>query len=570
MKKRFVGLLMALTLIISCMVPDGVVMAAGAETISFSVDYGQTEARQMFDMLNNYRKSNGKSELVYDYNLERVAMQRAAEIAVRFNEAESEADLRPDGNSYKQTLADYGFDISPRGILYGENILFGTEDSMKLDSAFGKFCSDSGNKDQMLGFYTIVGIAHIRLEEKTDFWVQIFANRGTPGDYTSPIDGPLEVTVKIDPSIVTDVQVDYVSGGNTVPAGSSVAVPVYLPKIKVSGSEMKEALVLSPLKFNSNDGFVNATGNTMTGLKEGSGSISASLLGRTYSYPISVTTGSGVTPEPTSAPTSVPTLAPVISQTPTPTVEPTQSVTTAPTQIVTGDSGQNLTLAPTQLNFDDPFGTSNQEPTQGATKTPTQAPTQTVTNVPTQVVTSTPTSSPTQTVTTVPTSLPTQTVTTVPTQATTPMPTPTTSVIKLKKGDIFGKEDLKYKVTGSKTVSVAGLTSKNITSVTIPATVTISGNKYKVTGITASAFKNKTKLETVKIGKNVKSIGKSAFYGCSNLTKITFAGNAVKSIGKKAFTKVNAKAVIYTPSKSLKTYKKLLNASGSKCSVKKA
>ena len=167
---------------------------------------------------------------------------------------------------------------------------------MKIDSAFSMFCSNSGNKDQMLGFYKMVGIGHIRLDEKTDFWVQVFANSGTPGDYTSPLDGAVEVTVKIDPSIVTDIQVDYVSGNNTVAVGSSVAVPVYLPKIKVSGSEMKEALVLSPLKFNSNDGFVNATGNTMTGLKEGSGSISASLLGRTYSYPISVTAGSGVTP----------------------------------------------------------------------------------------------------------------------------------------------------------------------------------------------------------------------------------------------------------------------------------
>ena len=88
------------------------VSAAGSETIKFSVRYGQTDARKMADKLNVFRAENGKSALTYDYNLEKVAMQRAAEIAVRFKTDDKETNIRPDGQTYKQTLADFGFDIS--------------------------------------------------------------------------------------------------------------------------------------------------------------------------------------------------------------------------------------------------------------------------------------------------------------------------------------------------------------------------------------------------------------------------------------------------------------------------
>lgn len=66
---------------------------------------------------------------------------------------------------------------------------------------------------------------------------------------------------------------------------------------------------------------------------------------------------------------------------------------------------------------------------------------------------------------------------------------------------------------------------KDITSVTIPDTVVTIGNE---------AFKG-CSLESVKIGKNVTSIGEKAFHSCTSLKSVTIP-DSVTSIGKDAFT----------------------------------
>ena len=78
--------------------------------VNISVKYGQTEARRILDMINELRTSPtdawawdktdtkqvaypGLKELVYDYDLERLAMKRAAEIALSYDHT------RPNGQS---------------------------------------------------------------------------------------------------------------------------------------------------------------------------------------------------------------------------------------------------------------------------------------------------------------------------------------------------------------------------------------------------------------------------------------------------------------------------------------
>ena len=84
------------------------------------------------------------------------------------------------------------------------------------------------------------------------------------------------------------------------------------------------------------------------------------------------------------------------------------------------------------------------------------------------------------------------------------------------------------------------------TSVKIANTIKINGITCKVTGISASAFKNNTFLRTVIIGKNVTSIGSNAFYGCKKLTRIT-GGSAVTKIGDKAFYNCSSLTSITIP-----------------------
>ena len=130
-----------------------------------------------------------------------------------------------------------------------------------------------------------------------------------------------------------------------------------------------------------------------------------------------------------------------------------------------------------------------------------------------------------------------------------------------------------YKVTGAKvknpTVTYVK-PKKNVKKVSIPATITVKGMKYQVTAVSKDAFKNNKKVTQVTIDKNVKNIGKNAFYGCKNLKKVIIKTTKLtkKTVGKNAFKGIHKKATIKVPKKKLNAYKKLLKNSGMKKSVK--
>lgn len=130
-----------------------------------------------------------------------------------------------------------------------------------------------------------------------------------------------------------------------------------------------------------------------------------------------------------------------------------------------------------------------------------------------------------------------------------------------------------YKVTGAKvknpTVTYVK-PKKNVKKVSIPATITVKGVKYQVTAVSKDAFKNNKKVTQVTIDKNVKNIGKNAFYGCKNLKKITIKTTKLtkKTVGKNAFKGIHKKATIKVPKKKLNAYKKLLKNAGISKSVK--
>ena len=119
-----------------------------------------------------------------------------------------------------------------------------------------------------------------------------------------------------------------------------------------------------------------------------------------------------------------------------------------------------------------------------------------------------------------------------------------------------------YQITGSNTVTYVSCTKANAAKAVIPASVTINGTSYKVTVIAANAFAKNTKLKSVVIGKNVKTIGKKAFYNCKSLKKITFKGKKVKKIGAKAFKGTAKKAAVKVPKAKKAAYQKLLKKAG--------
>lgn len=119
--------------------------------------------------------------------------------------------------------------------------------------------------------------------------------------------------------------------------------------------------------------------------------------------------------------------------------------------------------------------------------------------------------------------------------------------LELKKGQSAVVGNLKFKVTGTKTRTVTVTKAKvnSYKSVRIPATIKVNGYSYKVTGISANAFKNNKSLK-----------------------KITVKSKTIKSVGKNAFKGINKKAVIKVPSSKLKAYKKLFAGKGQAKTVK--
>lgn len=145
--------------------------------------------------------------------------------------------------------------------------------------------------------------------------------------------------------------------------------------------------------------------------------------------------------------------------------------------------------------------------------------------------------------------------------------------IQVKTGSTYTVGKYRYKVTGAPangqgTVTLIGVTNKNLKTVNIAPTVNIGGRTFQITAIGDKAFYKNKKLTTVKIGKNVTQIGKSSFASCSKLKKITIKSTKLKKVGKGTWKGIAKKAVIKVPKKQLKKYKKLLKNKGQNKTVK--
>ncbi len=140
-----------------------------------------------------------------------------------------------------------------------------------------------------------------------------------------------------------------------------------------------------------------------------------------------------------------------------------------------------------------------------------------------------------------------------------------------KTGSKFRVGKAWYKVTKS---SASGCTAvywkpaaKTYRKVVIPANVKWNNITFKVTSVSAQAFKNNKKLTSVTIGKNVTSIGSSAFAGCKKLKEITIQSKVLNKVGKNALKEIHSKCKIKVPNGMMKKYKIKFKKKGQKSGV---
>lgn len=134
---------------------------------------------------------------------------------------------------------------------------------------------------------------------------------------------------------------------------------------------------------------------------------------------------------------------------------------------------------------------------------------------------------------------------------------------EVKAGQTRRISGIDYRVTKSGTDKQAEVQAKRVVSkkksIQIADTVKIAGVTCKVTSIAAKACEKNQTITSVSIGKNVRTIGKNAFYRCKKLKKITVKSKVLKKVKEKAIQGIHKKAVIKAPKKQLKKYKKLFS-----------
>ena len=102
-------------------------------------------------------------------------------------------------------------------------------------------------------------------------------------------------------------------------------------------------------------------------------------------------------------------------------------------------------------------------------------------------------------------------------------------------GDEFTYDGLNYRVLSEVGLTAEVAKNRNAKgNIAIPSIVTYNGSDYTVTSIGKSAFYECSNLTSVDIPNSVTSISNMAFYDCSSLTSVTIP-NSVTSIGHSVF-----------------------------------
>ncbi len=289
MKKATSKLLLFFFCMSFLMVIPEKVNAAEIIPVNISVKYGQTEGRKIFDMINEMRtdsfdawcwnednetktRYDNLNELAYDYDLERIATKRAAELALLFDHG------RPNGESFFSIYEEEG--ITYRAA--GENIAMGYRTAEAVNAAWredGEPYNGQGHRRNMLNpKFNCVGIGHVYLDG-CHYWVEEFAYRTSVNTTeTTANDSEQTMSLSVPKSKVTGLKVAFDKTSYSLRTGESTEVKL-TAKLTVFGSD---TIVTDLPAISVNDPSIATYSNgKITGVAEGSTTLTASLYGLT-------------------------------------------------------------------------------------------------------------------------------------------------------------------------------------------------------------------------------------------------------------------------------------------------
>ena len=590
-KRNLYHLWFCFAMLLFLAVPFKVKAETATTPVSISVQYGQTEARTILNMINEMRTSSTDAwywkqddttktyctnlqPLQYDYDLEKTAMQRAAEIAIIYSHT------RPNN---KDTFSAF-YENSVYYTYAGENIAagYGTADSVNDGwREDNELYAGQGHRRNMLNSkFNCVGIGHVYYNG-FHYWVENFAYRDKVN--TTPVSADnteTTLTIPVATSKISNFNITFDKDEYSLKTGESTSISVSDPTISVFGHwGSRFVFVTDTPDLTIADSTVATLSGTITGISEGDTTISASLYGLTAHQTAAVKVHNcenhwddgKITTPPTCTKTGVKQYTCTIcSETKTEEIaalghdySSDWTIDTAAACETVGSKSHHCTRCDSKKDVTEIPASGKHTWNNGVITKPATIAEEGVKTYTCTVcgVTRTETIAklPMPTVTPFPTATPTPAITSAPTVTPTPSVSVGTKITDKKTGNI-------YKVTSSRSSSqtVAFIGNKVKTSVTIPTTIKIKGATYKVTEISTNAFKNNRKLKKVVIGQNIVRIGKNSFYGCKKLTSITIKSSrlTLKNIGKNAFKNTSPKATVKVPKKQKALYNQILKKQG--------
>lgn len=275
----------------------GAVAPSGAYSAYLeNVQYHQDKARDMLAFVNDFRTSGTAwywnegntakvenvemSSLTYDYGLEEIAMQRAAEIAASFSHT------RPNGTPCFTCLSSNG------SMSYAENIAVGTT---SVSATFDMWKEESanyegqGHRRNMLGDYQAVGIGCAEVNG-VYFWVQEF------GASTGTAAVPACLDTK---SVSMEVAESRIASGyfNTaqemdVTVGDTVDIPqAYCTAVLDDAMISVNVMIDGGINYTTDDESIAAVSDgKITGVTEGTCRLQAHLGNQTFESVLNVVT----------------------------------------------------------------------------------------------------------------------------------------------------------------------------------------------------------------------------------------------------------------------------------------
>lgn len=282
---------------------------AYAANVQVAIRYGQTDARTILKMINDFRtdpdtawywnednktkaKCTGLKPLKYDYDLERIAMQRAAEIALRFDHT------RPNGKVCFDAADQFGY----RYYAMGENIAAGYGSASGVHKGWredDESYDGQGHRRNMLhsGFDS-VGIGHVYFNG-THYWVEEFAKAmGTSSPESEAIDVDRHVVLDVADSNITECKVSFSNAKYSLNKNES-------KKVSVKTVIMTEGRWGGPFEIENDpelsvedNSIATVDGDVLTGVNTGTTTVLAEVFGRKATAKVVVNGDSTATDKP--------------------------------------------------------------------------------------------------------------------------------------------------------------------------------------------------------------------------------------------------------------------------------